>query len=396
MTFSRRVRAPAGGLIRAVLFCAILTAIFGACSPSDGRLSSDLGGEVRLIDGDPLCPDCEIVFREVATLGGDDDPGSVWERAGGGECMVAGLGNGEFLLGAVTGGGQLFVFDSEGRFSRTIGRSGRGPGEFRRMAALAVGEGDTIFAKDDGNGRLQILTADGEYIRSFRIPRPYRPFVRLGDGTFAFHGPVNQPGDPIFRQLDPMGAEIHRFRPSRIGEPDLEMGFVRPRPGRSGALWTATAWRYALEEWSDAQTFERTLIRDVEWFPPYPDFPDEVYQSVPPPTTLSGIVEDDRGRLWVNLLRPDPDWRPDIPLSPRPAWNRATFDNLIEVIDISAARVIATGKYEHKLSTMCNSHLMYALVETPLGDLRVRVVEPTIVDGAGRAWNGEPEAASER
>ena len=351
---------------------------------------------MRPIDGDPLCPDCQIVFREVATLGGDDDPGSVWELAGGGECMVARLGTGEFLLGAVTGGGQIFVFDSEGGFSRTIGRSGRGPGEFRRMAAIAAGEGDTIFAKDDGNGRLQVLTADGEYIRSFRTPRPYRPFVRLGDGTFAFHGPVNQPGDAIFRQLDAMGDEIHRFRPSRIGEPDLEMGFVRPRPGRSGALWTATAWRYALEEWSDPQTFERTLIRDVEWFPPYPDFPDEVYQSVPPPTTLSGIVEDDRGRLWVNLLLPDPDWRPDIPLSPRPAWNRATFDHLIEVIDISAARVIATGEYEHKLSTMCNNHLMYALVETPFGDLRVRVVEPTIVDAAGRPWNGEPKAASER
>lgn len=81
------------------------------------------------------------------------------------------------------------------------------------------------------------------------------------------------------------------------------------------------------------------------------------------------------------MLVPDPVWRPDIPLSPRPTWYRDTFDHVVEVIDVSASRLIASGTYEDRLAPICNSNLMYTVVETPAGDMRVKVVEPTIVDG---------------
>lgn len=76
---------------------------------------------MRTIDGDPLCPNCEVVFREVATLGGDDDPGSVSHGASGTGCAVGRLSTGEFLVGGITGGGRIFVYDANGRLQTLTG-----------------------------------------------------------------------------------------------------------------------------------------------------------------------------------------------------------------------------------------------------------------------------------
>ncbi len=156
---------------------------------------------------------------------------------------------------------------------------------------------------------------------------------------------------------------------------------VSPRTDGSGGFWTASIWRYSTEEWSADGTPVSRLTRAVDWFPPDPDFPDEVYESIPPPAGLFHMGEDDVGRIWTYVLIPDPEWRPDIPLSPRPTWYRETFDHVVEVIDVSASRLIASGTYEDRLAPICNSNLMYTVVETPAGDMRVKVVEPTIVDG---------------
>ena len=358
----------------------------GACSRAEVPYEHESGGEVRVIDGNPACPGCKIVFRDVVTLGGAEDPSSVWERAAGLGCAVAELGTGEFLLGGVTGGGTIFAYDDQGRFAGTIGRRGEGPGELRGTARILVGAGDTLWVADDGNVRMQVWTVAGEHIRSFHMPAPYRRFARLNNGNFAFQGSVTRTGDPMFHLIGPLGEDIGRFGPSGSKEPDVEMGIVAPRPGRTEAMWAASAWRYAIEEWSSPTTLESTLVRDVDWFPPYPAFPEDVYESVPPPPTLHHVREDDSGRLWVYIFLPDADWRPGIPLSPRPTWHRETFDHLIEVIDPATARLVVRGEHRDRISPMCNSALVYSVVETPAGDLRVQVMEPRIVDATGRPW----------
>lgn len=379
---------PWQGTRRLVLACVVV--LQAGCSAADVHPAN--GGSDRvgvLIDGNPLCPDCEIAFRVIATLGGDDDPGSVWDRAAGRGCMVSRLSSGEFLLSGVVGGGQVFLYDSDGGFSGTVGRRGQGPGEIRGMARLWVGPGDTLFVADDGNGRLQVLTSSGDFVRSFSVPAPYRRFARLNDGTFVFHGPMLNPNDPVFHLVDAHGVEMRRFRPSRVAAPDTELGIVTPRAGSGGAFWTASGWRYAIEEWSDSETLERTLVRDVPWFPPDPVVSEAVFSgSAPPPPTLFHMGEDDARRLWVYVFLPDPNWRPGIPLDPRPEWQRATFDHRIEVIDITETRVVVADEHEDRLAPVCNSNLMYTVVETPRGDLRVRVVEPTVVDSDGREWIG--------
>ncbi len=377
---SRRRRAFKTG----VAFAALATS---TCVQRELPDSRDADSYTRVIDGDPICADCQINFRHVVTLGSDADPASVWEGAAGSECMVAELGTGEFVLGGVASRGDVFVYDDQGRFSRSIGRQGQGPGELTSRARILVTAGDTLWVADDGNVRMQVWTSAGHYIRSFPLPAPYRRFTRLKQGDFVFEGPVGRTGDPMYYVLSSSsGEELARVGEARSTELDLEWSVLTRRHGPGGGFWAASIWHYAIERWDSAGSLKGTLVRDVTWFPPYPPYPDGVFDSEPPPAGLYHLREDDQGRLWAFVLLPDANWRPAIPRRPRHTWNRETFDYLVEVIDPASARLIARDIHDDRIAPMCNSSLVYSVVDAPSGDLRVRVMAPQIVDANGEPW----------
>lgn len=77
---------------------------------------------------------------------------------------------------AVDAAGRLYVSDQilghvlvVAGAPRVMGRPGAGPGEFQAPEALGVG-GDTLWVEDRGNGRMQVLTASGTYVRSHPLP----------------------------------------------------------------------------------------------------------------------------------------------------------------------------------------------------------------------------------
>lgn len=64
--------------------------------------------------------------------------------------------------------GRISVFDKNGRFLRTIGRTGTGPGEFRTPHALVFDSRGRLIVADRHNHRIQILTKAGQYIGECR------------------------------------------------------------------------------------------------------------------------------------------------------------------------------------------------------------------------------------
>ena len=58
--------------------------------------------------------------------------------------------------------GRISVFDRNGRFLRTIGRTGTGAGEFRTPHALEFDTQGRLVVADRHNHRVQILTKDGQ------------------------------------------------------------------------------------------------------------------------------------------------------------------------------------------------------------------------------------------
>jgi sugar lactone lactonase YvrE len=64
--------------------------------------------------------------------------------------------------------GRISVFDRSGKFLRTIGKTGTGPGEFRTPHALEFDSQGRLIVADRHNHRIQVLTKQGKYITEYR------------------------------------------------------------------------------------------------------------------------------------------------------------------------------------------------------------------------------------
>src|SRR4029077_19758103 len=63
--------------------------------------------------------------------------------------------------------GRISVFDKDGKFLRTIGKTGTGPGEFRTPHALAFDSQGRLIVADRHNHRILMLTRDGKFLREY-------------------------------------------------------------------------------------------------------------------------------------------------------------------------------------------------------------------------------------
>jgi len=167
-----------------------------------------LDGRLLTVAGDPDCEECRIELVHVVTLGDSTDSASVQPNAAGRECMVGKLSTGEYVLSGVAGGGFLNVYDSAGKPVRTIGRKGGGPGEFRFPLRVAVGSGDSLYVIDDGNARIQVVSAAGEYARVFPTRDRYRSFTLLPDDRLLLFRLPSSRGDRLFHMFDRVGSEV--------------------------------------------------------------------------------------------------------------------------------------------------------------------------------------------
>jgi len=64
---------------------------------------------------------------------------------------------------------ELRFYSPDGRFIRSVGREGEGPGEFRVIAGLEPGRADTIIVADAVLPRLTLFSTDGEFGRIVRL-----------------------------------------------------------------------------------------------------------------------------------------------------------------------------------------------------------------------------------
>lgn len=64
--------------------------------------------------------------------------------------------------------GRISVFDKTGKFLRTIGKTGTGPGEFRTPHAIEFDSQGRLIVADRHNHRIQILTKDGKFIKEYK------------------------------------------------------------------------------------------------------------------------------------------------------------------------------------------------------------------------------------
>jgi DNA-binding beta-propeller fold protein YncE len=146
---------------------------------ADGRLIQELGTRDRAAAEGPFNHPTDVAVAQDGTI-----------------FVADGYGN-----------SRVHVFSSDGRYSRSWGAHGRGPGQFRVPHGIAVDTEGRVFVADRENDRVQVFDSDGKVLS-------------VWDG---FRGPTDVCVDslgrvfvtdhvPTLTALSPSGAVLLRVR----------------------------------------------------------------------------------------------------------------------------------------------------------------------------------------
>ena len=66
------------------------------------------------------------------------------------------------------GNGRIQVFTEDGNFLRQIGKKGAGEGELNHPAMITISENE-LYVSESSNHRVSVFTTQGDYLTSFGI-----------------------------------------------------------------------------------------------------------------------------------------------------------------------------------------------------------------------------------
>lgn len=95
---------------------------------------------------------------------------------------------------------NIKVYDTEGRFSHTIGRSGQGPGELGRFISFDISPEGRVFVMDGMNRRVNQYEKNGNFISDFSI-EGFHDKIAVGSGEHIYLSkPVTTPEEVIGKE----------------------------------------------------------------------------------------------------------------------------------------------------------------------------------------------------
>ncbi len=81
---------------------------------------------------------------------------------------------------------RIVKFTKDGKFIKTWGRNGTGPGEFDGPHAIAMDSQGRVFVADRSNNRIQIFDQDGKFLDQWKqFSRPSGIFINRADTIFV-------------------------------------------------------------------------------------------------------------------------------------------------------------------------------------------------------------------
>ena len=168
-----------------------------------------------------------------------------------GEAGVAGSGPDTFDRPtgvAIAPNGDIFVTDghgpndrvlkysADGRFIKTWGRTGSGPGEFDQPHDISIGGSQGhVFVADRSNNRVQIFDQDGNFIAAWRqFGRPSALHVAADDTLYVSDSQSNSTVNPGYVRGITIGSAVDGSLRAFIPDPDLADADATRISGASG------------------------------------------------------------------------------------------------------------------------------------------------------------------
>lgn len=224
------------------------------------------------------------------------------------------------------GAQHVKVFDKDGQYLRTIGRSGQGPGEFQLPLTLTYTSRDEIVVGD--MNRISYFSSDGEYLKSIPLTKGPLLSIDVDSAGNIFGYSINR--DKMVYELKKYDQELNGL--ISYGSSPLPTEEYR-RTGKRNAFFTLLRWDIinddqAVTGYPEAGYVIKildasgSLIRKIEkdYMPieitqkdfeeEIADYPPELKKDYyapkhfPPFLTLRA---DDVGRIWVITSERTPD-----------------------------------------------------------------------------------------
>jgi len=235
---------------------------------------------------------------------------------------------------------EIYVFDHNGTYLRTVGSKGSGPGQFENAAAVDVNENGEIWVMEMQLGKLTIVDSLGNYLRTERVnttgwdywdyPGGFDKLGRYNAMVLCYKYEEEESElmlaryDETFTPLDTIAipsssSEIERFTHSSDGSTysmsiPFQGSFIWDFSNR-GTFWTLLTSEYQLIEMSVGGTPLRQVSNESEKIPVTDADMDEAiermqwfveeggkidYAKIPrEKPAVESFFSDDEGNLWV-------------------------------------------------------------------------------------------------
>lgn len=242
------------------------------------------------------------------------------------------------------GNRRIQKFDTQGKFIKTIGRKGNGPGEYTTPLAFDIDSQGNILVGDASGSKVILFDADGNDLQRITIDRRMETTMRYipdnkiiigGNIWRIFAGEFNSNLYPTFSIYDYQGYQIAKF-----GEPTVLETFSSSIPNSlmdgsasldvddEGNLYIAYLYENIIEKRNmDGELIyiiDRPLNYEVN------EFHYENTTMVYPNIVATGISVDSEERIWVSTASLQPEkwdsFSPNLKISRKENTTLEIFD----------------------------------------------------------------------
>jgi hypothetical protein len=182
---------------------------------------------VEVIDGveyihntdTPLYPDKTITFEEDLSISGEDKDGNIILF----NPRLSLVDDNENIYIIEIQDQVIKVFGSDGRYIKTIGAKGNGPGEFQMIIYLAVTKDGELVVMDQRARRTSFFDSSGQFLKSFRWVTRYFHFILIKSLSYIISEIVTSDDRQFWylyvKEIDFDGKEIRSYGEFTMEEP---------------------------------------------------------------------------------------------------------------------------------------------------------------------------------
>ena len=199
-----------------------------------GKSAKDANGVVRGHQVFKLSPTGDVLM----TLGKEGIPGNgrdTFDQPSG----IAIAPDGDIFVTDGHGKNDRVVkFSKDGKFIKTWGHHGAGPGEFDQPHDISIGGSQGhVFVADRSNSRVQIFDQDGNFIAAWKqFGRPSAVYVAKDDTLYVSDSQSNSTVNPGYLRGITIGSAKDGSLRAFIPDPDLAQADVNRISGASGIV----------------------------------------------------------------------------------------------------------------------------------------------------------------